>query len=120
MNRIVQLTLKDALMFPSGGISPATYACVIFLRVPPDWLAGQQLKPEGFEKVFEKMYGPTWRQGNSDGSRYHVMSQQARVLTPEEEAAAPWREVVKSQDFQYWFYRVDPAGELEQAEASAL
>jgi hypothetical protein len=114
---VVQITLKDGLMLPSGFVHPASYACVIFCDgVPADWMQGGALKAEKLEAVFESMYGKTWRGGNSDGSQYVVQSVESRTLTPLEEQATPWHGAVNNRECHYWFYEVSEAGELQKVE----
>jgi hypothetical protein len=117
MKRVVQITLKDGLMFPTSFIARAPYACVIFCRVPPDWLDGDQLRMEKLETVYEALYGKVWRAGNDDGSQYVVLRVEVRMLTAAEEQAAAWRGVGNSDAYQYWFYQVTTAGELQPVEA---
>lgn len=118
MNRVVQITLKDGLMFPSGFTAPASYSCLIYCRVSPDWLEGEQVKMAKLEAVFENLYGEHWRAGNDDGSRYVVRSVAARVLTPVEEQTAPWRSASNNVEYHYWFYHVFATGELQKVESS--
>ncbi len=120
MNTVVQITLKDGLMFPSGFTAPASYSCIIFCRVAPDWLDGAQVNMAKLEPVFESMYGEHWRAGNDDGSRYVVRSVEARVLTPAEEQTAPWRGVSNNRAYHYWFYHVSATGELKKVEAAGF
>lgn len=117
MNTVVQITLKDGLMLPSGFIAPASYSCIIFCRVSPDWLEGDQLHMAKLETVFENLYGEHWRAGNDDGSRYVVQSVEARILTPAEEQSAPWQSVSNNGEYHYWFYHVTAAGELQKVDS---
>lgn len=118
MHTVVQITLKDGLMFPSGFTAPASYTCSIFCRVAPDWLDGDQLKMAKLEAVFEKLYGENWREGNDDGSQYVVQSVESRILTSAEEQTAPWRGVSNNDEYHYWFYHVTDMGELQNVESS--
>ena len=120
MNTVVQITLKDGLMFPSGFTAPASYSCIIFCRVSPDWLEGGQLKMAKLEEVFEKLYGENWRAGNVDGSQYVVQSVDWRVLTSTEEQTAPWRGVSNNDEYHYWFYHASATGELQKVESSGF
>jgi hypothetical protein len=90
---------------------------VIFCRVPLDWLDGDQLKMEKLETVYEALYGKDWRAGNDDGSQYVVLRVEVQMLTAEEEQAAAWRGSSNSDAYQYWFYQVTTAGELQLVEA---
>ena len=118
MNTVAQITLKDGLMFPSGFTAPASYACIIFCRVPPDWLDGDHLRMAKLEAVFEKLYGQHWRAGNDDGSQYVVLSVEARILSDAEEQTAPWQGVSNNDEYHYWFYHVTAMGELQQVEVT--
>lgn len=118
MKIVVQITLQDGLMFPSGFIAPASYSCILFCRVPADWAEGNILKAEKLETVFEELYGKTWRSGNDDGSQYVVRSVESRVLSPTEEESAPWQGVNNSGEYRYWFYHVSAAGEFQKVEPS--
>ncbi len=118
MNTVVQITLSDGLMFPSGFTAPASYTCIIYCRVAPDWLDGAQVKTAKLELVFENLYGAHWRAGNDDGSRYVVRAVAARMLTPAEAQAAPWRGVSNDGKYHYWFYHVAATGELQKVAAA--
>ena len=118
MNRVVEITLKDGLMLPSGFVAPAAYSCVIFCRVAPDWIDGDQVQAAKLETVFENLYGEGWRAGNDDGSRYVVREVKARVLTEEEEQTAPWQGASNNSEYHYWFFHVSATGELQKVEAS--
>lgn len=120
MNTVVQITLKDGLMLPSGFTAPAAYSCIIFCRVSPDWIDGEQLNMVKLERVFENLYGEHWRAGNDDGSRYVVRLVEARVLTDAEEQTAPWRGASNSGQYHYWFYHVSATGELQKVEAAGF
>ena len=120
MNTVVQITLKDGLMFPSGFTAPASYSCIIFCRVSPDWLDGDRVQMAKLETVLEHLYGAHWRAGNDDGSRYVVRSIEARILTPAEEQTAPWRGVSDNGEYHYWFYHATATGELQKVESSGF
>jgi hypothetical protein len=38
MSQAIRVIIKDGLGFTSGFISQASYSCVLYLRVPDDWL----------------------------------------------------------------------------------
>lgn len=114
MQKTVRVTIKDGLGFPSGFIAPASYTCVLFYKLPESWLAGGNLLPEKIEAMFENMYGKTWRQGNSDGSYYAVLSLEIHVLTPEEEQQRGWLlNQTPDPDFNYWYYHVAEDGQFK-------
>jgi hypothetical protein len=120
MNPVVQITLKDGLMLASGFIAPASYSCIIFCRVSPDWLDGDQVNRNKLELVFERLYGEHWRAGNEDGSRYVVQVLEARVLSQAEEQTAPWRGASNNKEYHYWFYQLSATGQLESVESSGF
>jgi len=103
MTRVVRIVLKDALAI-AGALAPAPYTCVLFCRVPADWLDGDGLREEKMEAIYAAMYGPRWRDGNDDGSQYVVRSVTTQVLGADEEEQAPWRAVTADDEHQYWFY----------------
>jgi len=114
MQKTVRLIIKDGLGFPSGFISPASYTCVLYYRLPESWVAGDTLPSEKVETLLENMYGKTWRQGNSDGSYYAVLSLQGDLLTPEEEQQRGWlQNQSPDPDFQYWYYHVAEDGQFK-------
>ncbi len=110
MEKVVRLQLKDGLGFPSGFISPAEYDCVLYYRLPENWLAGDKLLPEKQEAMLENMYGKTWRSGNEDGSYYAVLELSAKVLSDAETEGRVWLSDPTSEDFKYWFYQVTDEG----------
>ena len=112
---VLQITIKDGLMFPTGVLSQAPYRCVVFCRVDESRI-GDDIQ----ETVFAHLYGPTWRMGNDDGSRYVVLSADSHILTPAEEQTAPWLEVTDTQNDHYWFYHAPDAGGLQNVEPSAF
>jgi hypothetical protein len=120
MNAIAQITLRDGLGFPSGFTAPADYTCVIFCRVPPDWLEGDKLRAAKLEAVFEKLYGAQWRLGNSDGSQYVVLSVEARILSAAEEQTAAWRALSNNREYRYWFYDATAPEGLRSVAAAQL
>lgn len=120
MTRVVRINLRDGLAFPDGFLAPAPYACVLFCRVPPEWLDGEELRSENLEAIYETMYGPQWREGNEDGSQYVVRSLQTHVLTTDEEDSAPWRDVSNDNECQYWFYDATSGVDIRSVKAAEL
>lgn len=118
-NRIETLLIivKDGLMLPSGMVSPASYTCNFFCRVPSDWTDGEKLKAEYLEKIYQKVYGVNWRAGNSDGSRYVVIDSFSKVFTPEVARATKWGGTQNTNESQFWFYVVDANGEIKNVTA---
>lgn len=109
----ILVKVKDGLMLPSGFISQAEYACNFYARVPSDWLDGGNLKENHLEKIYEKVYGETWRSGNSDGSRYVVLESSAKVFTSDDLKTTNFGELKKTGENQYWFYVADENGEFK-------
>lgn len=109
MDPVVLVTLNDGLMFPSGFVSNATYACAIYCRVPEAWLAGDSLRKDIAELIPEYLYGRHFRNGNDDGSRYVYANLQSRRLTEAEVAAEPWKPAVNTKEFRFWFCHAVPA-----------
>ena len=116
MQKTVRVTIQDGLGFPSGFISPASYTCVLYYRVPESWVSDGKIPPEKVEAMLENMYGKTWRQGNSDGSYYAVLSLDGYLLTPAEEEARDWlSNQTPDPNFKYWYYHVSEDGEFKSA-----
>ena len=117
MSQAIRVILKDGLGFPAG-INPARYSCVIYLRVPDNWLQDGKLLPAKAEAILENMYGKTWRSGNDDGSYYAVLSFEVAPLSATEEEQRIWMErKEKNPDFRYWLYHVSDAGEFTKVDA---
>src|SRR5436190_18419299 len=84
MSQIVMLLIRDGLQMPSGTVRDATYSNLLYCKVPNDWiqvhlpssddlwLKGPALTDDKLELVLAQLYGASWRNGNSDGSRYVV------------------------------------------------
>jgi hypothetical protein len=117
MSKIIRVEIKDGLMFPSGFIAPADYTCVLYLRVPEAWLEGDALLASSQESILERLYGKTWREGNEDGSRYHVFSLTMALLSRQEVADRPWlQHQTGDRRHQYWYYHVSGDGQFENSE----
>lgn len=59
--------------------------------LPADWLAGGQLLEMSLERLYEHIYGRSWRAGNGDGSRFVILYSSVAVLgnpVPEERPRA--------------------------------
>lgn len=110
METVVLVTLNDGLMLPSGFVSPASYECAIFCRVPEEWLTGDSLREECAELIPEFLYGKQFRNGNDDGSRYVYRNLRSKVLTPEELSQKIWEQAQNSKERRYWFCHAFPAG----------
>ncbi len=121
MDTVVLVTLNDGLMFPSGFISNATYACAIYCRVPAEWLAGDSLRKDIAGLIPEYLYGRYFRNGNDDGSRYVYANLQSRCLSDVEKVAEPWKTAVNTKEFHYWFCHAFPAAnEFKAVEREAF
>ena len=128
------LLVRDALRHPSGARTDAPYTTLIYCRVPKDWVTGEaasdskelwlkgvQLVPEQLEKVFEALYGPLWRNGNSDGSRYEVLAHGTRLLNPACVGERPWElDNPSNPAMRYHYYAADTNGTLHRVRASDL
>ncbi len=121
MEKVVLVTLNDGLMFPSGFVSPATYECAIFCRVPDEWLAEDSLRPEIAELIPEYLYGKHFRSGNDDGSRYVYRNLRSRLLTAEEMSGKIWEQAQNSKDRRFWFCQAAPAAnEFQSVDRSSF
>lgn len=133
MSHILLMIVADGLMMPSGMVAPASYRCLIYCKVPADWLEGEipestelwlkgvELKPDKLESFFESFYGTNWRMGNSDGSRYVVRAYSSRLLNPASKNEKPWEyDDPKSTQFKYFYFVVDADGSFKRALPSQL
>jgi hypothetical protein len=133
MNHILLLMVSDGLMMPSGMVAPASYRCLIYCKVPADWVEGEipesddlwlkgpELTADKLENVFEALYGKTWRMGNSDGSTYVVRACGQRLLNPLSKDEKPWEyDNPNSPAFRYFYYIVDADGNFKPALPSQL
>ena len=111
------IVVRDGLMLPSGMVSPASYACNFFCRVPSDWTDGEKIKTEFLEKIYQQVYGVNWRAGNSDGSRYVVIDSFSKVFAPEVVRTTQWSGTENTSDNQYWFYIARENGEIKHVTA---
>jgi hypothetical protein len=59
-------------------------------RLPEDWLHDGVLIPERRQALLRHMYGPSWRLGNGDGSKYVVLNMEEHLLSEAEVAERPW------------------------------
>lgn len=91
----LELTLVDDLGLPIGGTWRPTgspHTTKWFARVPPSWFDAKsgRLTKQGEKHFYANLYGPTWEQGNDDGSKYIPIDLKARALSDKEVAARPW------------------------------
>lgn len=113
------LMVKDALQTASGFVAPADYFCLVYCRVPDDWVTGEisessemwlkgaALQEDKLEQLYRQLYGADWRNGNEDGSQYVVLSVGTRLLNPTV-TDKPW-ELDEPDDkrFRYFYYVAD-------------
>lgn len=104
---LMRIEIQDALQIET--LHPAEYTLLIYLRAPAHWLENGQLTQAAKDAVLAKLYGPDWKNGNSDGSRYVVLSFGCRPMSATEEASGAWRKTPHS-----WYYRVAPGDRLEK------
>jgi hypothetical protein len=120
MSQILLMLLSDGLSLPSGFVAESSYRCLIYCKVPEDWLEGDvpestdmwlkgpSLKSDKLERLFEALYGKTWRSGNADGSQYVVRASGVRVLNPLRESEKPWQyDNPNSKEFRYFHFVTD-------------
>lgn len=131
--RTLMVMLSDGLRVASGFLSEASYRCVVYCRVPEDWVAGDlpgsddlwlsgpTLTPAALEMLFKKMYGDTWREGNEDGSQYVVLSSGARLLNPRRSDETPWRDDdPNDKRFRYFFFVAGADGRFASVKREAF
>ena len=107
------VVVKDGLMLPSGFVKQATYDCVFYCRVPTDWTENGDLKAAHLEKIYEKVYGATWRAGNGDGSRYVVEKSYSNVIKPEALKNIDWTNSPNSEKEHFFYYIGGENGEVK-------
>ena len=111
------VVVKDGLMLPSGFVKQATYDCVFYCRVPTDWTENGDLKAAHLEKIYEKVYGATWRAGNGDGSRYVVEKSYSNVIKPEALKNIDWTNSPNSEQEHFFYYIGGENGEVKSVTA---
>lgn len=117
---VVRIDVEDGLELASGFVSPASYRCVLYCRVPDDQIIGGRLKPGAEEAVLRAMYGEGWRHGNEDGSRFVVTVLSARPLAEDEVREAPWMSVHNDKAARYWFFQVFSGNQARAVTAEEL
>jgi hypothetical protein len=90
----LQLTITDTLGVWVNGdhaINPmAKVTRTFWYRLPEHWVAGGALSPDRRQHLINRLYGPGWREGNPDGSRFVILDLQEKVLSAREARAKPW------------------------------
>ncbi|MEI6232317.1 MAG: hypothetical protein WCT04_04655 [Planctomycetota bacterium] len=119
MTQLMRVSYKDGLA-TNYGCSQANYACVIYCRVPDDWVAERALRKEKLELLFQKMYGVTWRSGNEDGSSYVVFESHSEPVSAVDEQAGAWRALTNDKAAHYWFWRVEADGSITSVRPDVL
>jgi len=132
-SRILMLMLSDGLRLPSGFVATSPYRCLAYCKVPGDWLEGDipesnelwikgpSLRPDKLERLYEGLYGKTWRGGNSDGSQYVVEVGGARLLNPLRETERPWeRDDPNNKEIRYFHFAADADGQLKPVSPEEL
>jgi len=84
----IELTHTDTMAFWNDDVgaflhNPDGYSptSTFLYEVPDDWIAGGTLTPEGLERIHAHLYGPTWKNGNGDGSQYVVLKSTAKIIS---------------------------------------
>ena len=133
MSQVVMLMIRDGLQFASGQVAEAPYANLLYCKVPNDWIQGDlpstddlwlngpTLIPERLEQIFATLYGASWQNGNSDGSRYVVRGHGMRVLNPARVGEQPWlQDDLQKKDMRYYYYIASDGGTIKRALPSML
>jgi hypothetical protein len=85
------------------------------------WLKGVSLRPDKVERLFEGMYGKTWRGGNSDGSQYVVEVGGTRLLNPLREAERPWEQDDPNHEhLRYFYFAAESDGQFKPVSPAEL
>lgn len=132
-SRILMILLSDGLRLPSGFVAESPYRCLTYCKVPGDWLdgfvpesdelwiKGVSLKPDKLERLYEGLYGKTWRGGNSDGSQYVVTVGGALLLNPARERERPWQhDDPNDKRFRYFYFVAGADGQLNPISPTEL
>jgi hypothetical protein len=94
MSAYLRLTVTDTLgVWVDGNhafnpLAKVTRTC--WCRVPSDWIVGGSLASGRRDRLVDALYGPGWREGNPDGSRFVLLEVDEKVLTEREVRARPW------------------------------
>jgi len=87
----IALTIQDTMsfwndelgsfLFDPNGYAPTN---TFLYEVPDAWIANGTLTTEGFERIFQYLYGPGWLAGNGDGSKYQVLKREVAIVAPDD------------------------------------
>ncbi|MDQ1610529.1 MAG: hypothetical protein QOG00_460 [Pyrinomonadaceae bacterium] len=132
-SRILMVLLSDGLRLPSGFVAESPYRCLVYCKVPGEWvegdapesdelwLKGASLRSDKVEGLFEGLYGKTWRSGNSDGSQYVVEVGGARLLNARREGERPWeQDDPNDKRFRYFYFAAERDGQFTPVSPSEL
>lgn len=127
------MLLTDGLRLPSGFVAASPTRCLIYCKVPDDWLEGsipasvelwlkgQTLNPDKLEGLLEGMYGKTWRGGNMDGSQYVCEVGGTRLLNPLREGETPWlQDDPNDNRYRCFYFIADPDGQFRAVTPAEL
>ena len=120
LSELVRVSFQDGLAFPSGQVAPSSYRCVVYCRVPENWLEAGNFIGSALEAIYEMLYGSDWRNGNSDGSRYVVRGEQCERLDAAGKAARPWLIALNNPSEHYWFARAMADGTVAKTERALV
>ncbi len=121
------IVLQDGLRTHTGFVAQAPKPCLIYCRVPDDWvdgdipdstelwIKGPELRADKMENLFESLYGKTWRSGNSDGSQYVVMGFSMRLLNPTESQP---EDDPNNTDVQFFYFVAAEDGQFKSVSRS--
>ena len=114
MSKVIKLTINDGLGFPSGFVAPSSFTCIIYSKVPENYVLDDKLKKGCEEILLENMYGKNWRLGNEDGSFYVIRSLKIQVLNQQQVDGLIWLSGKDDpKDSRYWYYNVTESMEVE-------
>jgi hypothetical protein len=124
---VLRIELRDALVTAGddeeggGMLIPAQTTCVLHVRAPRRWLDGDALREDRLERVYETMYGATWREGNIDGSYFRVLHVDVAVLSDAVVRSRVWCAYDEDDpERRYWFWCVGDDEALIETTAEEL
>jgi len=90
METRIKLTIDDTLSFYNDFIGDYVFndnniqTNDYFLKVPLGWIENGQLNSNALGRFYNLLYGPNWRAGNGDGSRYLPLKATVIFLTDQQ------------------------------------